>query len=74
VYGATVDAEGVPVEDPTLIQSSGYEFFNREALKVIQQAEIPNESSAPQAFLITVRFMYDEAACPIRRPDEEAVS
>lgn len=74
VYGATVDANGVPAEDPVLIQSAGYEFFNREALKAIQQAEIPNESGEGQAFLITVRFVYDEAACPIDTPEDEAVS
>ncbi len=74
VYGTTVGSDGVPADDPQLIQSSGYEFFNREALKAIQQAEIPNESSEEQAFLFTVRFIYDEVACPIHSQNQEAVS
>lgn len=64
VVGAMVDADNKIVGEPKIVQSSGYQLFNQEALNAIQSYEFDNSIGAEQLFLVTFKFNYNEEICP----------
>ncbi len=68
IYGVLVNPENNIVEEPRLIQSSGFGVFNRRALEAIEDYEFENETDENQAYRVDVRFEYDREACPAASP------
>jgi hypothetical protein len=73
IYGVVVDPEGAIAEDPRLVLSSGFEYFNQKALEAIATYEFPNETESDRPYLVDVVFEYSEEICPSPAlPAEEA--
>ncbi|NJL38228.1 MAG: hypothetical protein HC899_16920 [Leptolyngbyaceae cyanobacterium SM1_4_3] len=52
------------VDEPKLIQSSGFQLFNQKALEAIAAYEFENESDIDQVYLVTVKFDHTTESCP----------
>lgn len=71
-YGVALDEAGELLDDPRLIQSSGYPIFNRSALETLMEYEFEPSDTA-RIELVTVLFNYDEEVCAqIASPEGEA--
>lgn len=64
VVGVVVDADNQIVREPQVLQSSGYQLFNQEALKVVESYAFENSTGEEQPYLIGVKFEYSEDICP----------
>lgn len=64
VVGIVVDAESQLLGEPKLLQSSGYELFNQQALQVAKAYSFKNDSGSNQVYLLGVNFKYSEEVCP----------
>jgi outer membrane biosynthesis protein TonB len=63
VYGIVVNSEAEVVDEPKLIQSSGFQLFNQKALEAIAAYEFENESDSDQVYLVTVKFDHTAESC-----------
>lgn len=71
-YGVALDEAGELLDDPRLIQSSGYPIFNRSALETLMEYEFEPSDTA-RIELVTVVFNYDEEVCAqIALPEGES--
>lgn len=64
IYGVVVDAEGALKDEPRLVRSSGFQYFNQQALEAIANAEFPNETGGDRIYLVDVVFEYSDEICP----------
>jgi hypothetical protein len=64
VVGVVVDGENQLVGDPAVVQSSGYNLFNRQAIEVAKTFNFENATGNSQAYLLKVTFEYSEEVCP----------
>lgn len=64
VVGVVVDGENQLVGDPAVVQSSGYNLFNNQAIEVAKTFNFENATGNAQAYLLKVTFEYSEEICP----------
>jgi outer membrane biosynthesis protein TonB len=64
VVGVVVDANNQIMGEPTVLQSSGYQLFNREALNLAKAYGFENKTGEQQVYLLRVNFEYSEEVCP----------
>jgi hypothetical protein len=64
IYGVIVEPDGQLAEEPRLVLSSGFEYFNQKALEAIATYEFPQETGEDHFYLVDVRFEYSEEQCP----------
>lgn len=63
IYGTTVNTQGQTGE-LTLLQSSGYESFNRQAARQIQNLRVMPAPANPTPYRLRVEFAYSAQQCP----------
>ena len=72
IYGVLVNQRG-KVRDLDLIRSSGYRIFNQQAINDILTSSFAPGIDQSQAYQVSVNFVYDTEACPIKTlPEPEA--
>ncbi|MGJ3246237.1 MAG: energy transducer TonB family protein [Elainellaceae cyanobacterium] len=64
IYGVFINPQNQFVEEPQLLLSSGYEYFNRQALEAIANHSFENESGAVRTYTVTVEFQAESGDCP----------
>lgn len=71
IFGVVVNPEADLVDEPKLLQSSGYQLFNQKALEAIAAHEFENESDADQVYLVTVKFDHTAESCQAPAPQAD---
>ena len=61
--GVVVDAKGQLTEEPFLIKSSGYAFFNQIAQETLKTYQFQNNLGKTQPYIVDVKFEYDSKLC-----------
>ena len=64
VYGVVVDPDGAVKGEPRLVLSSGFEYFNQQALDAIAKYDFSNETGSDRPLLVDVVFKYSDEKCP----------
>ncbi|MBD2123851.1 TonB family protein [Trichocoleus sp. FACHB-262] len=73
VFGVLVDTDGKIVDEPVLIQSSGYRLLNRKAEEAVRTYEF-EQTGEPEAYLVNLPFTYSSDACAAAPAEEVAPS
>ncbi len=63
VMAVLVDGKGQLTEEPSLIESSGYDIFNQTALEAAKTSQFPNNIGKTQPYKVEVKFEYDSNLC-----------